>query len=54
VRVSYCSDPENRPAVQVGPLTQAVSIALVLIIIVMGILPAPIVDMATAAVRGIM
>ena len=54
VRVSYCTDPENRPAVQVSPLTQAVSIALVLIIIVMGILPAPIVDMATAAVRGIM
>jgi NADH-quinone oxidoreductase subunit N len=54
VRVSYCTDPEKRPAVQIGPLTQAVSIALVLIIIVMGILPAPVVDMATAAVRGIM
>jgi hypothetical protein len=40
--------------VQVGPLTQAVSIALVLIIIVMGIMPAAVVDMATLAVQGIM
>jgi NADH-quinone oxidoreductase subunit N len=54
VRVSYCTDPENRPAVQVGPLTQAVSIALVLIIIVMGIMPAAVVNMATLAVQGIM
>ena len=54
VRVSYCTDPENRPAVQVSPLTQAVSIALVLIIIVMGVLPAAVVDMATVAVQGIM
>jgi NADH-quinone oxidoreductase subunit N len=54
VRVSYCTDPENRPTVQVGPLTQAVSIALVLIIIVMGIVPAAVVDMATLAVQGIM
>jgi NADH-quinone oxidoreductase subunit N len=54
VRISYCADPEDRPAVQVGPLTQAVSIALVLIIIVMGIIPAAVVDMATLAVQGIM
>ena len=54
VRISYCTDPENRPAVQVGPLTQALSIALVLIIIVMGVMPAAVVDIATVAVRGIM
>ncbi|MEN8232622.1 MAG: proton-conducting transporter membrane subunit, partial [Thermodesulfobacteriota bacterium] len=54
VRISYCTDPEERPAVAVAPLTQAVSIALVLIIIVMGIMPAAVVDIATTAVRGIM
>jgi len=54
VRVSYCTDPEERPAVTVAPLTQAVSIALVVIIIIMGIMPAAVVDMATAAVKGIM
>ena len=54
VRVSYCTDPEERPAVAVAPLAQAVSIALVIIIIIMGIMPASVVDIATAAVRGIM
>jgi NADH-quinone oxidoreductase subunit N len=54
VRVSYCTDPENRPAVKVGPLAQAVSIALVIIIIIMGVMPAAVVDIATAAVKGIM
>jgi NADH-quinone oxidoreductase subunit N len=54
VRISYCTDPEERPAVAVAPLAQAVSIILVLIIIVMGVMPAAIVDIATAAVRGIM
>ena len=54
VRVSYCTDPEERPAVAVAPLTQVVSIVLVVIIIVMGVMPAAVVDIATAAVRGIM
>jgi NADH-quinone oxidoreductase subunit N len=54
VRISYCTDPEERPAVAIAPLTQAVSIALVLIIIIMGVMPAAVVDIATAAVRGIM
>ena len=54
VRISYCTDPEERPAVAVAPLTQVVSIALVLIIIIMGVVPAAVVDIATAAVKGIM
>jgi NADH-quinone oxidoreductase subunit N len=54
VRISYCTDPEERPAVTVAPLTQAISIGLVLIIIIMGIMPAAVVDIATAAVKGIM
>jgi NADH-quinone oxidoreductase subunit N len=54
VRISYCTDPEERPAVTVPPMTQVVSIALVLIIIIMGVMPAAVVDIATAAVKGIM
>jgi NADH-quinone oxidoreductase subunit N len=54
VRISYCTDPEERPAVSVAPLAQAVSIALVIIIIIMGVMPATVVDIATAAVKGIM
>jgi len=54
VRVSYCTDPEQRPAVAVAPLAQAVSIGLVIIIIIMGVMPAAVVDIATAAVKGIM
>jgi len=54
VRVSYCTDPEERPAVTVAPLAQAVSIGLVIIIIIMGVMPATVVDIATAAVKGIM
>ncbi|KPJ98010.1 MAG: NADH-quinone oxidoreductase subunit N [Desulfobacterales bacterium SG8_35] len=54
VRISYCTDPEERPAVAVAPLTQIISIGLVLIIIIMGVMPAAVVDIATAAVRGIM
>jgi NADH-quinone oxidoreductase subunit N len=54
VRISYCTDPEERPAVTVAPLAQAVSIGLVIIIIIMGVMPAAVVDIATAAVKGIM
>ena len=54
VRISYCTAPEERPAVTVAPLTQIISIGLVLIIIIMGVMPSAVVDIATAAVRGIM
>jgi NADH-quinone oxidoreductase subunit N len=54
VRISFCTDPEERPAVAVAPLIQVISIGLVLIIIIMGVMPAPVVDIATAAVKGIM
>ncbi|MBU0730359.1 MAG: NADH-quinone oxidoreductase subunit N [Proteobacteria bacterium] len=53
VRVSYTTDPEDRPAVPVDGVTWAVSITLMIIIIAMGVLPSKIVDMATAAVNVI-
>lgn len=54
VRVTFCSDPEQRPAVEVDGITKLVSIALMIIIIVMGVVPAKFVALATTAVQGIM
>jgi NADH-quinone oxidoreductase subunit N len=54
VRITFCADPEQRPAVEVDGVTKAVSVALMIIIIIMGIVPAKFVDLATAAVQGIM
>lgn len=54
VRISYCSDPENRPTMEVDGLTKLVSVTLMVVIIAMGVAPARIIEMATVAVRGIM
>jgi NADH-quinone oxidoreductase subunit N len=54
VRITFCSDPEQRPVVEVDPITKAVSIALMIIIIIMGAVPTKFVNLATAAVQGIM
>ena len=54
VRVTFCSDPEDRPAVEVDGITKMVSIALMVIIIIMGVVPAKFVALATTAVEGIM
>lgn len=54
VRISYCSDPEERPAVELDPMTKAVSLALMVIIIIMGVAPARVIEMTSAAVKGIM
>jgi NADH-quinone oxidoreductase subunit N len=54
VRVTFCSDPEQRPAVEVDVITKVVSIGLMIIIIIMGVVPAKFVALATTAVQGIM
>lgn len=54
VRVTYSTNPENRPAVVIGGVAKAVSIALVLVIIVMGLFPDPVLQLATEAVRAIL
>jgi len=54
VRVTFCSDPEQRPAVEVDVITKLVSIGLMIIIIIMGVVPAKFVALATTAVQGIM
>lgn len=54
VRVTYCSDPENRPMVQVDFMTKLVSVFLMVVIIAMGVAPTRIVEIATVAVRSIL
>jgi NADH-quinone oxidoreductase subunit N len=51
VRVAYTTSPEGYPAVQVAPATKLVSVLLMLVIIAMGILPTPVLEIATSAVR---
>lgn len=54
VRVTYCTDHDTHPTVEIDGVTKIISIVLMLIIIIMGVLPAQIVDVATAAIQGIM
>jgi NADH-quinone oxidoreductase subunit N len=54
VRTAYTTDPEDSPAVTVDGLNKAVGIALVVLIIIMGALPAKIVAIADTAVKSIM
>lgn len=54
VRVAFCSDPEERPDVPVDIMTRFVSISLMVIIIIMGVVPKQIVEIATTAVRSIL
>ncbi len=54
VRVSFCSAPEDRPLVAVDGITKAVSIALVVIIIALGIAPNQVLAIATDAVRAVL
>ncbi len=54
VRVAFTADPEDRPAVPTDPLTGAVSVLLVLVIIGLGCLPNQVLSIATTAVRAIL
>jgi NADH-quinone oxidoreductase subunit N len=54
VRVAFTKAPEGRPDVSVDVLTRVVSVALIVIIIVMGVVPKPILSLATSAVKSIL
>jgi NADH-quinone oxidoreductase subunit N len=53
VRVAFCNAPDDRPLVSVDPLTGLVSVFLMIVIIAMGVAPAPILEIATTAVSAI-
>ena len=54
VRVTYCSDPDNNSPVTSGLFTNATSIVLLLIIVIMGVAPQGFIDLATSAVQSMM
>lgn len=54
VRVAFTKAPDDRPDVFVDALTRVVSIALIVIIIFMGVVPKPILALATSAVKSIL
>ncbi|MEW6218321.1 MAG: NADH-quinone oxidoreductase subunit N [Thermodesulfobacteriota bacterium] len=54
VRVSYTKDANDRPAVAVDGLTRVLSYGLMALIVVMGLLPQRLVDMAATAMKGML
>lgn len=54
VRVAFTTEPEGRPAVKVDMPTRLASVFLMLVILVLGCLPATVIEMATTAVRSIL
>lgn len=54
VRVAFTKAPEDRPDVSVDVLSRVVSVVLIVIIIVMGVVPKPILALATSAVKSIL
>jgi NADH-quinone oxidoreductase subunit N len=54
VKVTYCNSPEGFDDVDVSLMTKTVSIGLIVAIILMGIMPAKILAIASSAVQGIL
>jgi NADH-quinone oxidoreductase subunit N len=54
VRLTFCSDTEDRGNVQTGILTNTVSVALIVAIVVMGVAPTRFVAFAESAIKTIM
>ncbi|MBV5307707.1 MAG: NADH-quinone oxidoreductase subunit N [Desulfobulbaceae bacterium] len=53
VRITFCSDPDNNNSITNGFFTNATSILLVFIIVIMGVIPQRFIDFATLAVQSI-
>ena len=54
IRVTFCTDPDNNGRITNSLFTSTTSIVLLLIIIIMGVVPQPFIDFATATVQSIM
>ncbi len=54
VRVTFCSEPASQEPIRVNPLTHIASLALILMIIVMGVLPSRFLDIAGTTLKSIM
>jgi NADH-quinone oxidoreductase subunit N len=54
VRLTFCSDPEDRETVETGFMTNAASVLLILVIIIMGVVPSRFLDVAQSTIQSIM
>lgn len=54
VRVAFCNDPEERPAVEIGGVARLVSICLMVIIVAMGVAPSGVLEFAADALSSIL
>jgi NADH-quinone oxidoreductase subunit N len=54
VRVSFCTDSEERGAVASSGLNNTIAVLLIMTIIIMGVLPSQFIDMTTSAIQTIM
>ncbi|MBW6520565.1 MAG: NADH-quinone oxidoreductase subunit N [Desulfoarculaceae bacterium] len=54
VRATFCSDPDNNGRISNSLLTNATSILLLLIIVIMGVTPQPFINFATSTVQLMM
>jgi len=51
VRVTFCSDPEEKPAIQVDVISKVVSVGLLVVIILLGVLPNGLLQSAEKAIN---
>lgn len=54
IRITFCTDPEERQAVAIGGATKIISIFLMIAIVVMGVFPSTFISMASKAVTLLM
>lgn len=54
VRLTFCSDPEERGNVETGLVTNTVSVLLIAVIIIMGVVPSRFLDFAQSTIQSIM
>jgi NADH-quinone oxidoreductase subunit N len=54
VRVTYCSDSENRGTVESNGLNNVLAVFLIVIIIVMGVVPSKFIELTSTAVQAVM
>jgi NADH-quinone oxidoreductase subunit N len=52
VRVMYLSEPADRPAVRLDPLTATVGVLLLLLVLILGVIPARLLDSALVAIHA--
>lgn len=54
VRVTFCTDPEDRGTIRASGLNNTLALMLIVIIIVMGVAPSQFIDFASTAVQHVM